>query len=166
MLWLLKPCFSFPLEFLQQCVLLWFRSFSNMPYTYHLKDVNNHNSFFGTDSHLQWISILIQCNWTFTTLGFGLVSNNAPSFGITIRVINKCYVKCKYNKCKDCCFVPHTKFSVFLASNWLGFIILPLICPIRFSLNFSGSGLLCLLVVMMNSSFMSVHHLVFHLDLN
>ena len=26
-----------------------------MPYTYHLKDVNNHNTFFGTDSHLQSI---------------------------------------------------------------------------------------------------------------
>ena len=23
-----------------------------MIYTYHLKDVNNHNSFFGTDSHV------------------------------------------------------------------------------------------------------------------
>ena len=25
-------------------------------YTFHLKDVNNHNTFFGTDSHLQSIS--------------------------------------------------------------------------------------------------------------
>ena len=44
------------LQFLQQCLLVWFRWFKNMPYTYHLKDVNNHDSFLGTDSHLQSIS--------------------------------------------------------------------------------------------------------------
>ena len=27
-----------------------------MPYIYHVKDVNNYNTFFGTDSHLQSIS--------------------------------------------------------------------------------------------------------------
>ena len=32
-------------------------SFNDMFYTYHLKDVNNHNTFFGTDSHLQSISM-------------------------------------------------------------------------------------------------------------
>ena len=40
---------SFTLEFLQQYLLVWSRSFKDMPYTYHLKDFNNHNTSFGTD---------------------------------------------------------------------------------------------------------------------
>ena len=55
----------------------------------------------------------IQHNWTFT-LGLGLVLNNASSFDITMRHINKCYVKCKYNKCKFCCCVPHTKHFMMI----------------------------------------------------
>ena len=39
-------------------------------------------------------------------------------------------------------------------------------CPINFSLNMLGTGLLYLLDIVMNSSFISVHHLVCHLDLN
>ena len=53
---IIKPCCSFSLEFLQQCLLVMSRSFKGMLYTYHLKDDNNHNSFLGTDSHLQSIS--------------------------------------------------------------------------------------------------------------
>ena len=34
---------------------------------------------------------LMQHNWTFT-LGLGLVLNNVPSFDITKRHINKCYL--------------------------------------------------------------------------
>ena len=37
------------------------QEFHGMPYTYHLKDFNNHNTFFGTDSHLQSIS-RFQCH--------------------------------------------------------------------------------------------------------
>ena len=56
----------------------------------------------------------------------------------------------------------------FLTSNWLlvGFILLPLNSLINFCLNFLGTGLLYLLDIIMNSSFVSVHHLVYHLDLN
>ena len=54
---------------------------------------------------------LIQRNWTFTLGLLGLVLNNASSFGIAIRLNNKCYVKCKYNKCRFCYGVPHTKFA-------------------------------------------------------
>ena len=46
---------------------------------------------------------LNQRNWTFT-LDLGLVLNNT-SFDITMQLINKCYVKCKYHKC----CVSHTK---------------------------------------------------------
>ena len=48
----------------------------------------------------------------------------------------------------------------------VGFILLPLKCSINFSLNLLGTGLLYLLDIMMNSSFMPVHQLVCHLDLN
>ena len=41
--------------------------------------------------------------------GLGSGFNNASSFDITMRLINKCYVKCKYNKCKFCYCVPYTK---------------------------------------------------------
>ena len=114
---------------------------------------------------------LIQRNWTFT-LGLGLVLNNASSFDITMRIINKCYVKCKYNNCKFCCCVPHTKLSYWrffwpATSKYLvGFILLPLKCSINFSLNLLRTGLLYLLYVMINSSFMPVHQLACHLDLN
>ena len=60
--------------------------------------------------------------------------------------------------------------TIFLASNYLanmvGFILLHLKRSISFSLNLLGTGLLYLLDIMMNSSFMPVHHLVCHLDLN
>ena len=82
--------------------------------------------------------------------------------------INKCYVKFKYNKCKFCCSVPHTKFLFcFLACSqlvfgWLYFAAYKM--PHHFfSLNLLGT---VLLYIMINSSFMSVHHLVCHLDLN
>ena len=45
----------------------------------------------------------------------------------------------------------------------MGFILLPTNCHIIFSLNLLGTGLL---YIMMNSSFMSVDHLVCQLDLN
>ena len=48
----------------------------------------------------------------------------------------------------------------------VGFILLSLKYPINFSLNLLGTGLLYLLDILMNSTFMSVHHLVYHLDLN
>ena len=60
----------------------------------------------------------------------------------------------------------------FHADNFSGcqysvsFILLPLECSINFSLNLLGTGFLYLLVIMMNSSFMPVHHFVCHLDLN
>ena len=44
-----------------------------------------------------------------------------------------------------------------------GLYVAPLKCPIIFPVNLLGTGLL---YIMMNSSFMSVHHLVCHLDLN
>ena len=53
---------------------------------------------------------LIHRNWTFT-FGLGLALNNASSFDITMQLVNKCYVKCKYNKCKFYCCVPHKKLS-------------------------------------------------------
>ena len=43
-----------------------------------------------------------------------------------------------------------------------GLYVAPLKCPIIFPVNLLGTGLL---YIMMNSSFMSVHHLVCHLDL-
>ena len=69
-------------------------------------------------------------------------------------MINTCYVKFKYNKC----------FSSLQAAN----IWWALFCCLKnatsfFSLNLLETGLL---YIMMNSSFMSVHHLVCHLDLN
>ena len=58
-------------------------------------------------------------------------------------------------------------FTIFLAAcNQLmfsGLYVAPLKCPIIFPVNLLGTGLL---YIMMNSSFMSVHHLVCHLDLN
>ena len=98
----------------------------------------------------------------------GLVLNNASFFGITMWFINKCYVKFKYNKCKFCCSVPHTKFFFcFLACSQLvfgGLYFAAYKMPHHFfSLNLLGT---VLLYIMMNSSFMSVHHLVCHPDLN
>ena len=52
---IIKHCCSFALKFLQQCLLVWFRSVTDMPQTSHLKDVNNHHTFSGTDSHFQLI---------------------------------------------------------------------------------------------------------------
>ena len=49
----IKPCFNFPPEILEQCLLEWSRSVKDMPCTYHLKDVNNRNTFFDNDSHIQ-----------------------------------------------------------------------------------------------------------------
>ena len=43
-----------------------------------------------------------------------------------------------------------------------GLYVAPVKCPIIFPVNLLGTGLLYL---MMNSSFMSVHHLVYHLDI-
>ena len=61
---------------------------------------------------------------------------------------------------------------LFLASKYppanrylVGFTLLPLKCPINFSLNLLGTGLLYLLDIMMNSSVVSVQHLVCYLDL-
>ena len=48
----------------------------------------------------------------------------------------------------------------------MGFILLLLKCPINLSLDLLGTGLLYLLDIMMNSSFMSVQHLFCRLDLN
>ena len=52
--------------------------------------------------------------------------------------------------------------TIFLASNQQDFILLPLKCPssINFFLNMLGTGLLYLLDIVVNSSFMSVHRLV------
>ena len=109
---------------------------------------------------------VIQRNWTFT-LGLGPVLNNPSYFDIPMRLINKCYVKCKHNKCKFYCCVLHTKLSYWqffwLATKYLIDFLLPLKCSINFSLNLLGTGLLYLLDIMMNSS---LHHLVCHLDLN
>ena len=63
----------------------------------------------------------------------------------------------------------HTNnFSGYQLTNryLVGFTLLLLKCPINFSLNLLGTGLLYLLDIMMNSSVMSVQHLVCHLDLN
>ena len=36
---IIKPCCSFSLEFLQQCLLVWSMSFKDLSYKYHLKDI-------------------------------------------------------------------------------------------------------------------------------
>ena len=62
----------------------------------------------------------------------------------------------------------HTDNLFWLATSsyLVGFILLPLKCSITFSMYFFGTGLLYLLDIMKNSSFMPVSHLVCHLDLN
>ena len=60
---IIKPCCSFSLKFLQQCLLVWSRSFKDIPYdTYHLKDFNNYNSFLALLSFTINFKVTVQCH--------------------------------------------------------------------------------------------------------